>query len=137
MDFDGERSWVRFWLLGIISVVRTGADPNHARAAFGRVVAETVFWAPAALLPRNGAIWEQVSDDTVRATASCRDMIQTVDITVSKDGKPHLVAIPRWNDANPEKKYQIQPFGGYASEFREFAGYTLLTRVEGGNFVGS
>ena len=135
--FDGERSWVRFWLLGIIPVVRTGGDANHAQAAFGRVVAESVFWAPAGLLPQNGVIWEQISDDTVRVTVSYRDMIQTVDITVSEDGKPQLVVIPRWSDANPEKKYQTQPFGGYPSAFREFDGYTLPTRVEGGNFVGT
>lgn len=31
--------------------------------------------------------------------------------------------------------YQLQPFGGYLSEFREFGGYRLPTRIEAGNFL--
>lgn len=135
--FDGERSWVRFWLLGTVPVLRAGGGPDHARAAFGRVVAEAVFWVPAALLPRNGVTWEAVKGDIARATVSHDGMTQTVDVTVAEDGRPVMVVIPRWTDANREKTYQIQPFGGYLSEFRDFDGYTLPTRVEGGNFVGT
>ena len=36
----GAHSWVRFWLMGLIPVVRAGGTTDHARAAFGRVVAE-------------------------------------------------------------------------------------------------
>lgn len=135
--FDGERSWVRFWLSGTIPVVRAGGGPDHARAAFGRVVAEAVFWAPAALLPQFGVSWEAVDDDVARATVTFNGMTQTVDIHIDDAGRPTLVIIPRWSDANPAKSYQLQPFGGYLAEFREFDGYMLPTRIEGGNFVGT
>ena len=135
--FDGERSWTRFWLLNILPVVRVGGDGDHARSAFGRVVAEAVFWAPAALLPQNGTNWEAVDDNTARATVSLKGFTQTVDVSVAEDGQPVMVVIPRWSNANPEKTYQVQPFGGFLSEFREFDGFRIPTRVEGGNFIGT
>lgn len=39
----------------------------------------------------------------------------------------------RWSNANPEKKYRLQLFGGYLSEFRLFGGFRLPTHVEAGN----
>lgn len=46
--------WTHFRLFGLIPVARLGSDANHARAAFGRYVAEALFWTPAALLPGPG-----------------------------------------------------------------------------------
>lgn len=135
--FDGETSWVRFWLLKSIPIVRAGGTSDHARAAFGRVVAEAVFWAPAALLPGPCVSWEAVTTDVARATVTYGDRVQTADVTVAEDGRPEMVVIPRWTDANPEKTFRLQPFGGFLSEFREFDGYRLPTRVEGGNFIGT
>lgn len=135
--FDGETSWVRFWLLNSVPIVRAGGSIDHVRAAFGRVVAEAVFWAPAALLPGNGVSWDAVSANIARATVTHDDMVQTVDVTVAEDGRPEMVVIPRWTDANPERTYRLQPFGGFLSEFGEFDGYKLPTRVEGGNFIGT
>lgn len=135
--FAGERSWVRFWLMKTIPIVRGGGSSDHARAAFGRVVAEAVFWAPAALLPGHAVSWGAVSADVARATVNYNGMVQTVDVTVADDGRPTMVVIPRWSDANPEKTYRLQPFGGLLSEFRDFDGYRLPTHVEGGNFIGT
>lgn len=135
--FDGGRSWTRFWLLNLLPVVRTGLDADHARSAFGRVVAEAVFWAPAALLPQNGASWEVLDERTARVTLSHNVFTQTVDITVTENGQPVRVVMPRWSNANPEKTYRLQPFGGYLSDFIEFDGFTLPAQVEGGNFIGT
>jgi hypothetical protein len=135
--FNKEMSWTRFWLLGTLPIVRISGNQNHARAAFGRVVAEAVFWAPAALLPMFGVSWEAVDQDTARATIRYRHLTQTVNITVAPSGQPTTIIIPRWSDANPERTFQIQPFGGYLSEFKNFDGYKLPTRVEGGNFIGT
>jgi hypothetical protein len=134
---DGQTSWVRFWLMGTLPIVRAGGTIDHARAAFGRVVAESVFWAPAALLPGNGITWEAINADVARATVKQNDRSQTVDVKVAEDGQPTMVVIPRWSDANPQGVYQLQPFGGYLSVFRDVDGYRLPFRVEGGNFVGT
>lgn len=84
--FDGGNSWVRFWLLKSMPVVRAGGGPDHARSAFGRVVVEAVFFAPAALLPQNGITWEAVGTDQARATVTFYGMTQTVDVVVAEDG---------------------------------------------------
>ena len=135
--FEGIRSWVRFWLLQSVPVVRAGGGADHARSAFGRLVAEAAFFAPAALLPQNGVTWEAAGPDRARATVTFNGMTQTVDITVAENGQPRTVIIPRWSNANPDKTYRLQPFGGTVSGFREFDGYVLPTRIEGGNFIGT
>jgi hypothetical protein len=134
---SGDRSWTRFWLLGLVPIVRAGGDADHLRASLGRVVAEAAFWTPAALLPQAGTTWEAVDADTARATVRHHGMIQTVDIRVDKDGRPTQVAIPRWSNANPGRTYRVQPFGGTLSDFRDVGGYRLPFRVEGGNFFGT
>lgn len=130
----GPASWSCFWLAGIIPVARAGGTPDHARSAFGRHVAEAVFWTPAALLPKEGVVWEAVDGTTARVTVSRGDQQQTVQVTVDDYGRPVKVSFQRWSDANPDKTYRLQPFGGYLSNFREFDGFTLPTRVEAGNF---
>lgn len=55
--------WTRFWLMGLLPVARMGGIPNHTRSAFGRYVAEAVFWTPAVVLPGPGVAWEQVDMD--------------------------------------------------------------------------
>ena len=131
-----ERSWTRFWLAGLLPVVRA-QGPDHHRSAFGRVIAEGAFWAPATLLPDAGVRWEALDADSARAVVSFAGFEQAVDITVDAAGAPVRVTIPRWSNANREQVYREQPFGGDLSEFRDFEGYRLPTRVEGGNHIGT
>lgn len=53
MRLSGSDSglWTRFWIMGLFPVAYIGANTDHTRSAFGRYVAEAVFWTPAALLP--------------------------------------------------------------------------------------
>lgn len=134
---DASTSWSRFWLLGALPVVRAGGGPDHRRAAFGRLIGEAVFWAPAALLPREGVVWSTVDENTARVTVEFAGLTQTVDVTVTDDGQPTMIVFPRWTDANPEKVFRLQPFGGYLYDFRDFDGYRLPTRVEAGNLFGT
>ncbi|MBS3651616.1 hypothetical protein KEU06_23640 [Pseudaminobacter sp. 19-2017] len=130
-------SWTRFWLAGILPVVRAGGESNHFRSAFGRVVAEGTFWTPAAFLPGPGIRWDPVDADTARVTVVHHGLEQSVEITVASDGQPVRVVLSRWSNANPEKEWRLQPFGGDLADFREFGGYRLPTRVEGGNLIGT
>jgi Family of unknown function (DUF6544) len=132
-----ETSWTRFWLRHRLPIVRTAASADHHRSAFGRVVAEGAFWVPSSLLPSNHVSWTHVSHNTARATVSFDGYVQSIDLTVEADGRPSRIVIQRWSNANPDKVFREQPFGGYLSEFREFGGYRLPTRVEGGNLVGT
>jgi len=132
-----DDSWTRFWLFGVLPIVRVGGSEDHRRSAFGRVVAEGAFWAPASLLPGDTVKLEPLDDDSARAIASFAGFRQAVDITVADDGRPTRVVIQRWSNENPEKVFREQPFGGDLSDFRDFGGYRLPTKVECGNHIGT
>jgi hypothetical protein len=56
---------------------------------------------------------------------------------VAPDGRPVQVRLERWSNANPDKGYRWQSFGGTFAVFREFAGFRLPTHIEAGNFFGT
>ena len=130
-------SWTRFRILGLIPVARMGGETNHARAAYGRYVAEAVFWTPAALLPKPGVVWEALHQDTARVTVTHNGLSQAVDIKVDAEGRPLVVHFMRWSNANPDKKHRLQPFGGQMSDFREVQGFRIPFNVEAGNMFGT
>ena len=130
-------SWTRFRILGVIPVARMGGDTDHARAAYGRYVAEALFWTPAALLPGPGVVWEALNPDTARVTVTHNGLSQAVDIKMDAEGRPEEVHFMRWSDANPERRYRLQPFGGYLSDFREVQGFRVPFNVEAGNMFGT
>ncbi len=135
--YSGEYAWTRLWLLGLIPVVCSGDRTDCARSAFGRLVAEAVFWAPAALLPQRGVEWELIDLDTARATLQHRGRRQSVDVRVDEFGQPVSVVLQRWSRENPEREWRLQPFGGTVEEVGTFGGYRLATRVSGGNHFGT
>lgn len=130
-------SWTRFWLFGLLPVVRAGRTPDHHRSAFGRVIAEAAFWAPASLLPSSQVTWRQVDHNTAEATVTFGKLEQTVRIHVRENGQPIDILIQRWSNENSERIFQEQPFGGKVSNFKDFEGYRLPTHVEGGNHFGT
>ena len=132
-----DRSWTRFWLLGAIPVVRAGGNLDHLRSSFGRVVAEAAFWAPASLLPQAGVEWAALDADTARATVRHSGLHQQVDIRVNADGQPAWVRLARWSNANRQRVFREQPFGGELSDFRSVQGFRVPFRVDGGNFFGT
>lgn len=134
---QGGKSWSRFWLLGIVPVARAGNNNDHLRAAFGRYIAEAVFWSPAALLPGDNVQWEAIDDSTARVVVRLGELEQAVDLYVDADGRLNKIVFQRWSDANPDQAFRFQPFGGYLSDYRDFGGFRLPTRIEAGNFFGT
>lgn len=130
-------AWGRFRLLGVVPVGRGGGDADFARSAFGRYVAEAVFWTPAALLPSEDVTWQAVNENTARVTITHNGMTQSVDVVIGDGGRPVEVSLQRWTNANADKEFRLQPFGGTLSEFREIDGFTIPFHVEGGNMFGT
>lgn len=129
-----SQNWTRFWIGSILPVARLGRTIDHKRSAFGRYSAESVFWTPAAILPGSGIQWDEVDNDTASVTINHDGLSQRVYVQVDANGAPTKVFFSRWTDANPDKEYQLQPFGGYLSQFRDIGGFRLPTHVEAGNF---
>lgn len=129
--------WTRFRIFGLFPVARMGGKLDHARAAYGRYIAEALFWTPAALLPGPGVVWEKVDENTARIIVSHMGFSQAVDLKVDGDGRPVEVHFIRWSDSNPEKTYRLQPFGGKMSDFQEVQGFRLPFIVEAANMFGT
>jgi hypothetical protein len=134
VDGDG---WTRFWLYDAIPLVRAGGGDDFARSAAGRAVAESLFWAPAALLPSPQVQWEAVDADTARAVVTLAGHEHRVEITVGDDGRPRSVSLMRWSRENPEKRWRLQPFGGTIGAITEVDGYRVAAAVDGGNWFGT
>lgn len=139
MRISGSDSggWSRFWLAGLIPVARAGGTRDHALSAFGRAIAEAAFWTPAALLPGPGIQWEAPDDSTARVTVTHEGRSQSVDLHLDGAGCPQQVVLQRWSNANAERVFRFQPFGGTLSAFQDFDGFRLPTHVEGGNLFGT
>jgi hypothetical protein len=111
-----------------------GADLNLGAAA--RPALEAI-WAPASLLPQNGARWEQIGADTARITFGSGDAAIAMDLTLDRAGRPISMSAMRWSDVNPAKSYRLQPFGGTMEEEATFAGFTIPSVVNVGNHYGT
>lgn len=133
---EGEH-WTKFWLFGVIPVVRAEGGEDLARSAFGRMAAEAAIWTPAALLPGEGIEWVEAGPNLARVVISADGQSQTVDIALDDDGRPQSVSMIRWNNANPQGVWQQQPFGGSLDDFREIDGYRVAFSVDAGNFFGT
>ena len=131
-----DRSWTRFWLLGLLPVVRA-SGPDHQRSSFGRLIADSTFWAPASMLPGRYVSWQTLGENSARAVAQYGDLEQAIDLHVAETGQPERIVFQRWSNANPERRHHLQPFGGDFSDFESFEGYRLPTTVVAGNHYGS
>lgn len=129
--------WTRFRIFELIPVARMGGDPDHTRAAYGRYVAESVFWTPAAVLPGKNIRWEKIDNNTSRVTISNGKLSQEVDLKVDAAGCPVAVSFQRWSNANRDKVFRLQPFGGKLSDFHEVQGFRIPFRVEAANMFGT
>ena len=87
--------WLRFWIGGIMPVARVGTSKDLSRAAFGRSVAEAVFWAPAALLPGPNFVWDEVDVDTTKVTVRHAGIEHCVKISLAPDGRHLSVSFAR------------------------------------------
>lgn len=133
---EAEESWTKFWLRGLIPLARIGGTDDHARAAATRVMMEA-FWAPATLLPQFGAEWIQTGPDTAEVRFADTPALEPMRIAFGAGGTPLEVVALRWTDANPEKTYRLQPFGGRFLEMGRHGGFLIPTRVEMGNLFGT
>lgn len=133
---DGE-AWTRFWLLGLVPVAQESSSPDLVRSAQFRSAVESALSLPASLLPENGVKWEQVSQDVAEVTLQRFRPAIVLRLTLAPSGAVREVIGQRWSNANPEKTFTLQPFGGTMSSDATFQGFTIPTYIEAGNHYGT
>ena len=94
-------------------------------------------WAPASLLPQFGARWRQTGPDTAEIGFPETRGIEPMQIRLDADGRPVEIVALRWSDANPDKTWRLQPFGGRMLETARVEGFLIPVRVELGNLFGT
>jgi len=131
-----SHAWTRFWMMWSLPVAQAAATEGLDRAALARPALEAI-WAPASFLPQNGARWEQTGPDTARVTLGTDEKEVAIDLVLAADGRVKEIVTQRWSDANPQKTYQYQPFGGTMTADTTFGGFTIPTDAHVGNFFGT
>lgn len=133
---DGK-AWTRFWVNGTLPVAQEASSPDMVRSAGFRGAAEAALWLPSTLLPRNGAVWEEAGSDQARVTTSGGGHPVTLLLTLGPDGAVREIVGQRWSNANNDKVFRLQPFGGTVAAERLFAGFTVPSEVAMGNHYGT
>lgn len=126
-------AWTRFWLLGVVPVAQERTSPDLVRSAEFRAAVEGALWLPASLLPENGAHWEQVGSNGARITLRRYAPAIALELKLDEAGSVKEVVGQRWSNANPEKSFKLQPFGGTILGESTFQGFTIPTEVAVGN----
>ena len=90
-------------------------------------------WTPAALLPQFGADWTQTGPYSAEIRFADTPDLGPLRIAFDAAGDPVEVVTLRWSDANPERRWQLQPFGGRMLETGRHGGFRIPVRVELGN----
>ncbi|SEL38629.1 DUF6544 family protein [Ectothiorhodospira marina] len=132
----GQTSWTRFWLWGVLPVARVVDTEDHARAAAARMVMETV-WSPATLLPQFGVVWRQTAQDQAEVRFAKVPEVEPIHLTLDASGQVLEITTQRWSDANPDRTYRLQPFGGRMLAHATHQGFTIPTMMEIGNLYGT
>ncbi len=132
----GGTSWTRFWLLRLVPLVRTGGTGDHERASVARMLVETV-WTPAALLPRYGALWRELSPHAAEVRLAGFPDAEPVVLTIDDTGNPVAAQTRRWTDANLQGIHRLQPFGGRFTAFVRRQGFLVPSAVEVANMFST
>ena len=122
---------MRVALLGLLPMVNA-SNPDIAKSAAGRLLGESC-WLPAAFLPQNGTVWQEVDSLHAKVTLTVDDLTATLTLTIDEQGRLKEVVLPRWKDDVKE----FVPFDVVMEEEREFGGYTIPSLLRGGWRYGS
>jgi hypothetical protein len=133
---DGK-AWTRFWMLGLVPVAQDRTSPDLVRSAQFRAAVESALSLPTSLLPQKQVEWEQIGKDRARVTLHRFVPAIVLDMTLDPSGAIREVVGQRWSNANRDKTFRLQPFGGTMGADRTFQGLTTPTEIAAGNHYGT
>ena len=117
---------MRVALFGLLPMVNV-SNQDIAKSGAGRLMGEYV-WLPAAFLPQNGAVWQEVDSLQAKVTLTVDDLSAALTLTIDEQGRLKEVVFPRWKDDIKE----FVPFGVIIEDEQEFGGYKIPSRLRGG-----
>lgn len=132
------RAWTRFWMLSLVPVANDRSSPDLVRSAQFRAAVEGALWLPPSLLPENGVEWAQAGANTAVVTLrkfNPEPIVLT--LTLDRSGAVREVVGQRWSNANTEKRFRHQPFGGTILREGTNQGLTIPTQIAVGNLYGT
>jgi hypothetical protein len=130
------KAWTRFWLLGVIPVANSRTNPDMVRSAEFRAAVEGL-WVPASLLPQSGVRWEQIDADAARLSIERTNPPILLELTLAPDGAVRKISGQRWSNANADRIFRAQPFGGTVQGEAIFEGFTIPAALQVGNHYGT
>ena len=131
------KAWTRFWLIGLVPVARERTSPDLVRSAQFRAAVESAMWLPASLLPENRVEWEQLDANEAKVALRRYEPAIVLRIKLDAAGAVREVVGQRWSNANRDKVFRLQPFGGTILSGGTFQGFTITTQVAVGNQYGT
>jgi hypothetical protein len=132
------KAWTRFWVAGLVRVANERTSEDLVRSAQFRAAIEAALWVPTTLLPENGVRWSEVGPDTARVViGSVAGGPIALTLKLGPEGAVREVFGHRWSNANADRRFRLQPFGGTTSRDRTFHGLTVPTQVAVGNLFGT
>ncbi|HEY0013060.1 MAG TPA: DUF6544 family protein [Allosphingosinicella sp.] len=129
-------AWTRFFLAGLVPVANARSSPDLVRSAAFRAAVEGI-WAPASLLPERGVHWEQIGDDRARLIFVQTAPQIAIELALNGDGTVREALGERWSNANPDRCFRLQPFGGTVLGSATFGGFTIPAELHVGNHYGT
>jgi hypothetical protein len=132
----GGEAWTRFFLAGLAPVADVRSSQDLVRSAAFRSAVEGI-WAPASLLPGRGLRWDEIGADRARLTFTRLTPEIAIELALNGDGTVREVVGERWSDANAERRFRLQPFGGTVLRSATFGGFTIPAQVHVGNHYGT
>lgn len=131
-------AWTRFWMNGLVPVANDRSTPDLVRSAQFRAAVEGALWMPTSLLPECGVQWAAIGSDKARVTLqNFKPEPIVLTLTLDRSGGVREVVGQRLSNANPEKRFRLQPFGGTILMEGTFQGLTIPTRIRVGNHYGT
>lgn len=131
-----RRSWTKFWLARLVPLARAGGTSDHAKASETRLMLESI-WVPASLLPAFGAVWTETGPDSATIRFPFADDIAPMQIDFDAAGDIVQCEAMRWTDANPQRAFRLQPFGGRVLVTERVGGFRIPVEMEIGNMFGT
>jgi hypothetical protein len=127
-SYGNGRGAMAWYLWGLIPVVRA-EGPDISRSAAGRVAIELGVVLPSALLPSEGARWEQLDGDVARVTMEIEGESFEPLLVFEESGRLSAIEMPRWDADAGDGTPGLVLWRAELDGQREFDGITIPTRM--------